>query len=201
MSKRITQSILRFSKGILFVLLAASASTGVFAQESVSEFGKNRVQYKNFTWKFFSSENFDVYYYEDGEDNARLAIDYLEEQFDAITEVIGYAPYTKINIFLYNSITDLQQSNVGVNEKTYSVGGQTNFIKSQVEIAYPGVRSDFKSELVFKVTRMLINDMMFGGSLSDMFQNAYLLSLPDWFMDGAASYVAYGWDAEMESVV
>jgi len=48
---------------------------------------------------------------------------------------------------------------------------------------------------------MLIYDMMFGGSLSDMFQNSYLLLLPEWFMTGAARYTAYGWDVEMDNYV
>ena len=70
-----------------------------------------------------------------------------------------------------------------------------------VEIAYPGDAEDFKKELSYKVTGMIVRDMMFGGSLSDMFQNSYLLSLPDWFMDGAARYVAYGWDVPMDDYI
>jgi hypothetical protein len=48
---------------------------------------------------------------------------------------------------------------------------------------------------------MLINDMMFGGSLSDMFQNSFMLLLPEWYMNGAARYTAYGWDVEMDDFI
>ena len=39
---------------------------------------------------------------------------------------------------------------------------------------------------------------MFGGSLAEMFQSAYLLNLPEWFIGGAANYSAFGWSVEMD---
>ncbi|WPP49874.1 TolB-like translocation protein [Catalinimonas niigatensis] len=168
------------------------------AQINQTGFGKNRVQYKNFNWRYYSSDNFDIYFYDEGQDNALIAAKFLEKEFERITDVIGYAPYSKTKIFLYNSNKDLLQSNVGVGGKKYTVGGQTDFVKSQVEIAYPGTMLSFKDELVKRISEMLISDMMFGGSLTDMFQSAYLLSLPEWFIQGAARYIAEGWSIEMD---
>lgn len=178
---------------LLFLL-----SSPVWAQIEPEQFGKNRVQYRDFNWQFYSTDNFDIYYYDGGQSNALVAAKFLEKEFERITDVIGYAPYTKTKIFLYNSPKELQQSNVGVKGKSFTVGGQTNFVKSQVEIAYPGTMLDFKDELVLQIAKMLINDMMFGGSLTDMFQSAYLLSLPEWFIEGAARYIAEGWSIEMD---
>lgn len=182
----------------LISLLLFAGFNSSFAQVSKDDYGKNRVQYKDFNWRFYSSDNFDIYFYEGGQENALIAAKYLEKEFDRITDIVGYAPYSKTKIFLYNSVNDLQQSNVGVHERLYSVSGQTNFVKSQVEIAYPGNMEAFKNELVLQISRMLINDMMFGGSLTDMFQSAYLMSLPSWFIDGAARYIAEGWNIEMD---
>lgn len=188
-----------YSRIFIFILLLLfSAINGSLGQVTRDNFGKNRVQYKNFDWRFYSSDNFDIYFYEGGQENARIAAQYLEKEFDRITDMIGYAPYSKTKIFLYNSVKDLQQSNAGVHEKLFTVSGQTNFVKSQVEIAYPGNMLDFKKQLVLDISRMLINDMMFGGSLTDMFQSAYLLSLSDWFIEGAARYIAEGWSIEMD---
>ena len=185
---------LGFWLGILLILLVIDSR----GQISVDQFGKNRLQYKIFHWRYLSSENFDIYFYDGGENIAKQAAQYLEDKFEEITDLLGYAPYTKTRIFLYNSISDLQQSNVGANRNSYSIGGETNFVKPQVEIAYPGLMSDFKQELVFKISQMLINDMMFGGSIGDMFQSSYLLTLPEWYIDGAARYIAYGWDVELD---
>jgi Tol biopolymer transport system component len=183
-----------FLVGILLTFLVLDTR----AQLSVDQFGKNRLQFKIFNWRYLSSENFDIYFYDGGTEIARQASQYLEEEFERITDLLGYSPYTKTRIFLYNSVSDLQQSNIGANRNNFSVGGETDFVKPQVEIAYPGLMSDFRQELVFKITQMLIKDMMFGGSLGDMFQSSYLLTLPEWYIDGAASYIAYGWNIELD---
>ncbi len=192
---------LRVYKQAILFSISFLAITAAMAQETVQNFGKNRIQYKIFDWKYYSSDNFDIYFYEGGNNLAKMAGAYLEEEFDRVTDVLGYQPYSKTKIFLYNSISDLQQSNVGVNENSFTIGGQTNFVKPQVEIAFPGTVSEFKDELLYRIVQMLINDMMFGGSITDMFQSGLLLSLPQWFIDGAALYVAHGWSVEMDDNV
>ena len=171
------------------------------AQRASETFGKNRVQYRTFNWQYVSSENFDVYYYDERRKIATEAIQYLESEFDRITDLIGYPPYLKTKVFLYNSVTDLQQSNMGMMGQQFNIGGQTEFIKPYVEVAHPGTLDEFKEELIYKVADLMVNEMMFGGSLKDMFQNAVLLNLPDWFIDGASLYAAKGWNTEMDDYV
>jgi len=175
--------------------------TSAIGQEAMEKFGKNRVQYKNFKWRYYSTENFDIYFYDGGNEIATIATGYLEKEFDRITDLLGSVSYSKTEIFLYNSPTDLLQSNIGVNDNSFDVAGQTDFVKPMVEIAYPGNAEEFKKELIFKISSMLIYDMMFGGSFSDMFQNSYLLMLPEWYMTGAARYAAYGWDTKMDDFI
>lgn len=183
-----------FFKVIVLVLVA----NVVFAQHYTTPFGQNRIQYKNLDWYYYSTNNFDVYYYPGGHEYALEAIDFLEEEFVNLTDKLGYAPYNKTKILIYNSIHDLQQSNIGIDGAVYTIGGRTDFVKLQVEVAYPGKASQFREDLFLKLTSTLIQDMMYGGSLAEIFQNSYLLSLPDWFIDGAARYMAYGWTREMD---
>ena len=168
------------------------------AQQTREVFGKNRLQYLDFDWKYYSSVNFDVYYYGNGGKSALQATEYLEEEFDRITDIVGYSPYFKAKIFIYNSIEEMEQSNVGVNETSHRVGGQTNFVKSYVEVANPGSLIGLKQELVSGVAELVLNDMLFGGSLTDMWQNTYLMSLPRWFVQGAIAYLTNGWDVDMD---
>jgi Tol biopolymer transport system component len=172
-----------------------------FGQAALETFGKNRIQFKKFEWKYLSSENFDVYYYDERKVVAQESLQYLESEFDRITDLIGFYPYQKTKVFLYNSVIDLQQSNMGLNDAQFSSGGETEFIKPYVEVAHPGNIEEFKEELIFKFSELMLNEMMFGGSLKDMFQNAVLLNLPDWFVDGASRYVAKGWNEEMDDFV
>lgn len=185
-------------KGLIKYLLLVFIATGAYAQHYTTPFGQNRIQYKNFDWYYYSTNNFDIYYYPGGQEYALEAIDFLEDEFVNLTDKLGYAPYSKTKIFIYNSIHDLQQSNVGIDGAVYTIGGRTEFVKLQLEVAYPGQANQFKEDLLYKLSSTLIQDMMYGGSLAEIFQNSYLLSLPEWFIDGAARYIAYGWSREMD---
>lgn len=188
----------RFCVTFLVMLGTVGCSFSARAQMANETYGRNRVQYRQFNWQYISTDNFDVYYYDDRRRVATEAAQYLEGEFDRITDLIGYPPYLKTKVFLYNSVSDMQQSNMGIIGKQYRVGGETEFIKPYVEIAHPGSLEGFKEELILSVTDLMVNEMMFGGSLKDMFQNAVLMNLPDWFIDGVSKYAAHGWDAEMD---
>ena len=86
----------------IFRILVTTYAIGVFSisygQQAREVFGENRIQYKQFNWQFLSSENFDVYYYEDRKKVATEAIQYLESEFDRITDLIGYPPYLKTKV-------------------------------------------------------------------------------------------------------
>ena len=181
----------------LFILLIVPTVFAV-GQQTREVFGKNRLQYVDFDWKYYSSLNFDVYYYGNGGKSALKAVEFLEEEFERITDVVGYSPYFKTKIFIFNSIEEKLQSNVGVNEASHRIGGQTNFVKSYVEVANQGSILGLKKELVSGVTKLVLDDMLFGGSLTDMWQSTYLMSLPDWFVNGAIYYLSRGWDVDMD---
>ncbi len=185
----------------MLVLVAAVSSNTAEAQAFREKFGKNRIQYKEFDWNYYASENFEVYFYDRGQDLARKTIDYLESEFSRITETIGYPPFSKTRVFLYNSVTDKQQSNFGVQGRDFTVGGQTNFVQSQLEVAYTGDFSSFKGKLVETVTDMLIQEMLYGGNIAEMFQSSLGAPVPLWFTRGVSSYVAYGWDKKSDDAV
>src|SRR6187551_2298484 len=171
------------------------------AQRSKEEFGKNRIQFRQFDWQYLSGENFDVYYYDARKGVAQEALEFLESEFDRITDQIDYPPYFKTKIFLYNSLADLRQSNIGLNKNLYKSGGETNFIKPYVEVAYLGTAQEFKEELLFKISDLMINEMLYGGNLKDIFQSSILQNLPEWFVQGASHYVAKGWSIEMDDYI
>lgn len=162
-------------------------------------FGKNRVQFKEFDWRMKTTNNFEVYYYDFGSGIADFALLYAESEFDRIATLLGHNPSAKTKLFIYNSVTDLQQSNVGLeNENSRTVGGQTNFIKPKIEIPFAGSLADFKKELSFGIAQIFVNEMMYGGSIREILKNGALLTLPEWFMPGVAAYVAEPWSSEMD---
>ncbi|AYA38900.1 hypothetical protein D3Y59_10465 [Hymenobacter oligotrophus] len=181
---------------LLALLAPAGAAVGQTAQES---FGRTRIQYKQFEWQLLSTANFNVYYYGGGQATARRAAEYAEQELQRITSLIGYYPYSKTTLMLYNSVGDLRQSNVGLNADKYQTGGETALLRmTKVQLAFQGQQTLFKRDLSYQITKVLLNDMMYGGSLKEVIQSSYLLQLPDWFVAGASAYAAEGWSVEMD---
>lgn len=187
--------IFLFSLGLVFPMVP---SRGQAAQEV---FGKNRIQYRKFNWKYLSSNSVDLFYYDGGETLARKAIDLAEQEFKKISDLFGATPNSKIKVFLYLSTNDRLMSNVGLGDNSLLTGGKTNFTKSNAEVAYEGSLSQLKKQIGAGIAQILIRDMLFGGSFKDAVQNSYLLTLPDWFIGGAIRYASEGWSSELDDFV
>ena len=188
-------------RGILAASLIFYVVSAGFGQKADETFGKNRLQYRQFNWQYLAGKNFDIYFYDNRAEVARDALEYLEGEFDRITDLIGYPPYFKTKVFLYNSLADLRQSNVGLNRTVFTVGGETEFVKPYVEVAHLGNVQEFKEELLYQIANLMVDEMMFGGNLKDIFQSALLLNLPEWFVNGASLYISKGWTVEMDDFI
>lgn len=171
-----------------------------FGQQSQANFGQNRVQYDDFKWMNISTRHFNIYYYTGANDVAHNTARYAEKDYNEITDVLGYIPMSKTNIIIYNSISDLQQSNIGLNKRQL-VSGETELIKSKIEIAFTGSYVELRREIKEKVSELYINLMLFGGNFKDMVQSSYLMEVSEWYTTGAAAYVSDGWTPEMEDKV
>lgn len=187
--------------GVLALAGAALlGSPAARAQSAQEPFGRVRVQYKNFDWQFYSTQNFNVYFYGGGEASARRAAEYAEQELQRITALVGYYPYSKTTLMLYNSVGDLRQSNINLPLPSSVNGGEAQLARmSKVEIAFTGRQTDFKRDMSQQITQVLLNDMMYGGSLREVLQSNYLLQLPDWFIGGASAYAAEGWSVDMDA--
>ncbi|GAB3649562.1 hypothetical protein GCM10028791_15370 [Echinicola sediminis] len=187
--------------GIYFTILWLGSFSVSQAQFDQERFGKNRIQHQEFDWHFFSSNNFEVYYYGGGRDNARMSIDYLENEFERITQMIGYVAYTKPKIYIYNSQEDWLQSNLDLHENSYTINGETYFSKLLAEVPYTGDWASFREELLYRTIKVIIEEMLYGSTIADAFQSNLINSFPEWFIDGAALYLSKGWSLEMDDFV
>ncbi|KXX70137.1 PD40 domain-containing protein [Flammeovirga sp. SJP92] len=183
---------------ILFFLVGSVNAQHFFRLE---KFGKNRVQYEIFDWSYIETEHFELYYYGYGITIAKIAGEIAEREYQNITETVGYAPYYKTKILVYNSVQDLRQSNIGINQQGYAITGQTSFIRSEVEVAFSGAKYLFEEDVKRSIADALIFEMMYGGSLKDMIKSSYLMNLPNWFIVGASDYIARGWSRDMDDKV
>ena len=191
----------RLALRFLMVWILGGTSLSAWAQFDQERFGKNRVQHKELDWYFYSSNNFEVYYYDRGGANAKMAIEYLESEFDKLTQSIGYVAYTKPRIYIYNSPEERLQSNLGLNAVQYSEEGQTKFSRLIAEVSYKGRMDEFKDDLVAATVEVIVREMLYGASVADAFQANLINDFPEWYIDGVALFLAKGWSREMDDFI
>lgn len=183
---------------LLNLFFAIVEANGQNYQPTQAEFGQNRIQKREFNWKVLISSNFEMYYYGDSQTIANNSLQYAESEFDRLSGLLGYSPYSRTKIFFYNSPGEMFQSNANLNLTGEINPIENNLSKSKIEVAYTGDATSFKNVLINKIAEIFVYEMLYGGSLKDALQSSILLTLPDWFISGVSAYAANGWSNEMD---
>jgi hypothetical protein len=182
-------------------LLSISA-TAQFYNGSQVTYGKNRVQYTDFLWTYFRFNNFDVYYYLNGKELAQHVADYSGKYIPEIEKKLETTLDRKTQFIVYNTYSDLKQSNIGLmNQTKYNTGGITHIIGTKVFLYFDGDLNHFDRQIRGGITRLLVENIIYGGSLGSQVKNSTLINLPDWYIDGLVSYYSRNWDTELDNKV
>jgi hypothetical protein len=169
------------------------------------DFGKNRVQYNTFYWKFYRFERFDVYSYDEGRELSLYVADYLKEELPRIESFFDYNFEKRLIYIVYNKLSDFKQSNIGQlvldDEKEANVGGVTRIIQNKIFVYFEGDHLEIKKQVTETLSEALIYEMLYGNDFKDNFTGSTLLNLPEWYVKGLVSYISNPWDFELENKV
>ena len=117
---------------IMLLCIAFSTQSMGQGQGTQVQFGQNRVQYHDFEWQYYDTDNFTTYYYPGGQNIAKFVIMAAEEQVLKLEEQLNYKLSNQIELLIYNDITDLAQTNVGLGNETYNLGGNNKIIGNKL---------------------------------------------------------------------
>lgn len=187
---------------VLIVWLFSQSASAQFYNGSQMTFGKNRVQYTDFQWTYFRFNNLDVYYYLNGKELAQHTADYAGKYIPEIEKKLQSTLDKKTQFIVYNTYSDLKQSNIGLITHTqYNTGGITHIIGTKVFLYFDGDLNHFDRQIRGGITRLLIENIIYGGSLGSQVKNSTLINLPSWYIDGLVSYYSRNWDTELDNKV
>ena len=178
---------------LVFFLLTGSA---VFGQGINVKFGQNRVQYHDFNWSYYQSDNFVTYYYLGGQEIGQFVAQVAERNLPDIERILDYKVNSRMEILVYNDVTDLNMSNIGTGQDFNNIGGVTKILGNKIFVHFTGDHTDLQRQVREGIAEVLISNMIFGGNFQEVLQNAVLLSLPDWFVNGLVSYIGKQWSTE-----
>src|SRR5687768_13368207 len=180
------------------VLLLVALATYVHAQVNAVEFGKNRVQYQKFKWKFYQTENFNTYFSQDGLEIGKYVAQVAEEELPQLEEFIEYGLQRRINIALYNNFDEMQQSNIGLGIDWQNTGGVTKLVNNKMMVYFDGNHDNLRRQIRQGIAKVLVENVLFGDDLGEFAANQALLDLPKWLTDGYIAYAAENWSTSLD---
>lgn len=189
---------------IIPALFLVLNTNGQFYNGHQMSFGKNRVQHYDYYWSYYRFEDFDCYFNEFGRDLAQFTADYAMKKLD---EIEGYFDYTlekRLIFIIYNKNAEYKQSNIGLltfDEDSYNTGGFSRIIKNKVNLYYEEDHIAFQKQIAESIAEVIVNEMLYNADFKDRISSSSVIYMPEWYMKGLVSYVASGWDYEVENRV
>lgn len=174
-------------KILIFMLAILSVNVQLYSQ-----FGKNKVQYKDFDWKYLQSVNFDVYY----DDGSKYLADYTirasEKSLTAITSTLNHRMSSRIAVVVYNSHNEFQQTNVIMQFMPEGVGGVTELYKNRVVVPFQGNWAQLDHVIHHELVHAVLNDMFYGGTFQSALTSSGGFMIPLWMNEGFAEWQSIG---------
>jgi len=179
------------SLSILFTMETA-------AQVNTVEFGKNRVQYQKFKWKYYQTDNFNTYFSQDGLGLGKYVAQIAELELPSIEEFVEYGLQRRINIVVYNNYDEMQQSNIGLGIDWQNTGGVTKLVNNKMIVYFDGNHDNLRRQIRQGIAKVLVDNVLFGDDLGEFAANQALLDLPKWLTDGYIEYAAENWSTSLD---
>jgi len=180
-----------YSLAICFLLL--------FSLLKTQEFGKNKIQYKNFDWKSIKTPHFIIYYYQGEEELVKFAAQVAEDSYYQLKEDLNHNFRKRVPIIIYNSHNDFEQTNVTLSLIEESVGGFTEIFKNRIVIPFEGSYERFRHVINHELVHAFQFDILFGSRFGSVMQSEFTMNVPLWVMEGLAEFESIYWDSETES--
>ncbi|HYW95693.1 MAG TPA: hypothetical protein VE870_08905, partial [Bacteroidales bacterium] len=201
---KFTNIIILFAAAFLLWPVTADAQ---FYNGHQMKFGKNRVQYNTFYWKYYRFDKYDVYSYEEGTELSLYVADYAEKEITRIEQLFDYTFERRLIFIIYNKLSDFRQSNIGQTAmdnqeaEQANVGGVTRIIQNKIFVYFEGDHKKLEKQISKSITEALVNEMLYGNDFKDNFTSSTLLNLPEWYLKGLVSYVSDPWNFKIENRV
>ena len=185
---------------LLFLLsLTTTTLHAQFYNGMNMEFGKNRVQWGDFKWSYYRYDNFDIYYYQGGEDFAQYVRQYASQLIPIMESRLDSRFGKKMQFIIFNRMSDFKQSNIdNEEEESGNTGGTTKIIGTKAVLCFDGNYEHFETQIRKSIAQLLMQQAMNGTSIGSQIRSSYRYEIPEWFQNGLCAYIADDWDSYKE---
>src|SRR5690606_23512229 len=132
------------------------------------------------------------------QETGKYAVQYAEKVLPEIEVLLDYKLNRRIEVLVYNDLSDLNQTNIGQSTESFNIGGHVKIIHNKVFIYFDGNHKNLEKHLRQGMAQVMISHMMMGGNFQEVVQNVVLLNLPMWFVGGLVEYVGEPWSSTLD---
>jgi hypothetical protein len=175
----------------LWVALAVAvillAGTGVaFAQTPfIPYYGKNIVRYKDFHWKVYTTDHFEIYYYVDIEKHLERIASYAESAYQQVSSDLKHDLAFKVPLIIFKTHTEFEQENVIPGAAQEGVAAFAESTRNRMLLPL-----DEPPDLLFRtITHELTHIFQFDVIPQSLIRE----SMPLWVSEGHADYETGYW--------
>jgi hypothetical protein len=140
--------------------------------------------------------NFNFYYKRTPIQDVKVLDTLLRQEFQKIEQKINYNSNQSIDIYLYkNKSLNFTSENEPTNP------GEINVLKPKINLVLLGSPDEVLKHFKFQVSRILIEEMIFGQSVEDKIKYANILRQPKWLLPGLYYYLSDQWSDESDNTL
>ncbi len=175
-------------------------TSSLIGQSINTPFGKNRVQYHDDfnDWWMYETENFITHWYGKAKNIAISTIQMAELDHDEIQNLMEHRFNDKIEIIVYLDVTDLKQSNIGLEDAFINRPKETKIEGNKMFVYFNGNHADLQLQIRRGIAAIYLQSILVGVNLQEIVQNAVLLNLPEWYKVGLIEYVGSYWNIDAD---
>ena len=178
-----------------FRLLAALAQ--LWCAGAVFGFGKNKVEYEHFSWRYYLTPHFQVFFPQDQGVLPAIAAQWIENDYEALRHDFSFGPKGRLPVILYGSPNSFAQTNIVSDILPEGVGGFTTQMKNRIVVPFDGSYDELRHVLHHELVHGFQYGILFEHFGSSIFSGGEA-QLPLWFAEGMAEYLSCGWNTEAD---
>ncbi len=180
-----------FGNKSIGLLLFTSLILTAFPAEA-QYFGRNKVQYDSFDFDVINTKNFDIYFYPEGTEAAKLAARMAERWYSRLSRVFQHDLSSRQILILYTSGPHFQQTTAIPGTLGEGVGGVTESLKRRIVLPLAASLEESNHVIGHELVHAFQYDIT-GQYHSDYARAAPSIQrLPLWFVEGLAEYLSIG---------
>lgn len=181
-------------KSIIFFILFSFLL--IFSQ--TTNFGKNKIQYKDYGWKVGYTEHFNIYYAKGADSLFNFVSIVAESSITSLEKEFNYKIKKRIPMVIYKSHKDFEKTNITVEILDEFVGGFTESVKNRVVLPFTGSYEDMRHVVNHELVHALQFQLLYEGSGTSAIIGSVVYDIPLWFIEGSAEFYSVEFDEETD---